>query len=33
MALLNDGYPVLSLVGPCLEENGWITENLQELVP
>lgn len=33
MALLNDGYPVLSLVGPYLEENGWITENLQELIP
>ena len=33
MALLNDGYPVLSLVGPYLDENGWITENLQELVP
>ena len=32
MALLNDGCPVLSLVGPYLEENGWIRENLQELI-
>ena len=32
MALLNDGCPVLSLVGPYLEENGWIQENLQELI-
>lgn len=32
MALLRDGYPVLSLVGPYQEENGWIRENLQELI-
>ena len=32
VALLNDGCPVLSLVGPYLEENGWIRENLQELI-
>lgn len=33
MALLNEGYPVLTLVGPYQESNGWIQDNLQDLLP
>lgn len=33
MALLNEGHPVLTLVGPYQEQNGWIADNLQDLIP
>lgn len=31
MALLAEGHPVLTLLGPNLDENGWIADHMQDI--